>query len=192
MRMDTSGKKNSWRERIRQPKEPFNPEKEIEKEKYPSPNDIRLTHPENNSNIVIKDNGTIQMFAGDELGLKLDPNSKSFQVYSDKSLFNSNYINFSTATNGLRWNYTPFNRALANPWKEVLTTLPGGGRVLENSLTSGSPYISPAGPCVPGTATAINAINLEGENILKGFEYEKRTERYTAGIKELISDLVVV
>jgi len=187
MRMDTSGNKSSWRDRINKIKEPFNPRMEIKKEKQPSPTDMRINHPENNSNITIKDNGTIQFFANGETGIKIDPNSGSIQFLGDKALFNTDYINFNTSDEGLRWNYTPFNRALANPWVEVLTTIPGGADIIENSLTTGSPYVSPAGPCGPGTVTAMKTANLDGESVLQGFKFERRARRYANGIKEIFN-----
>jgi len=187
MRMDTSGNKTSWRDRINKLKEPFNPELEIEKEKQPSPTDVRINHPENGSNIAIKDNGTIQFFAGDDIGIKIDPNSDSIQFMGGKALFKNDYINFKTSDKGLRWNYTPFNRALANPWVEVLTTIPGGSDIIEKSLTTGSPYVSAAGPCAPGTVAAMTAANLDGESVLKGFEFERRARRFANGIKEILN-----
>ena len=192
MRMDTSGNKTSWRERIDTIREPFNPELEIQKEMQPSEDDIVMKHPENDSNIRIKDNGTIQLFAGEELGIKLDPNSNSIQHFGDKALFNTDYINFNTSDDGLRWNYTPFNRALANPWVEVLTTVPGGANILENALTSSGAFISsaPGTPAVPAGVNALMAANIDGESVLEGFEYERRARRYARGITEALRDTI--
>ena len=185
MPRDTSVKK-SWRQRMYQIKKPFNPEFELKKEPQPTPDDIIFKHPENGANIRIKDNGTIQIFADDNTGIKIDPNSGSIQHFSDKSIFQSEYINFHTDEKGLRWNYQPFNYNLANPFREVITTIPGGAKILEKLLTSPGTYLTTAGPTSPGTISGISSLNLGNEQVYEGIEAINRTKALAKGIYDSI------
>jgi len=188
MPRDTSAKK-SWRRKFHQLKRPFNPVVEIEKEKEPTPDDVIMKHPENGANIRIKDNGTIQMFAGNGTGIKIDPNSSSLQFFSDKTIFQSNYINFHTDRRGLRWNYQPLNPDLANPLKQVITTIPGGAKVIESVLTNAGAYITPSGPTTPGAASALSTINLSNEQVYQGMELINRAEILARGVGEAMGGM---
>lgn len=188
MPSDSSVKK-SWRTKFYELKRPFNPEFDLKMEAQPSPNDIVMKHPENGANIRIKDNKTIMLFADENTGIKIDPNSGSIQHVSDKSIFQSEYINFNTANRGLRWNYQPFNNSLADPWRQVLTTLPGGARTFENLLLSPGAYVGAAGPVSPGTISGISAINLSNEQVIEGQKIINRAEIYTKGIRDSIKSI---
>lgn len=67
------------------------------------PNEVGITHPENSSFFRIKDNGDIELVAGDGLAIILHPNKRSVTIVADS-------IKFMTREHGgLRWNGQLFN-----------------------------------------------------------------------------------
>lgn len=176
-------------------KKPFNPEYEIKKETQPSPTDTVIKHPDNGSYIGINDNGSIVMFTENNAGIKIDPNSKSIQMFGDKTKIRTSKIDFHTDNDGLRWNYTPFNRALANPYKEIVTanrvplTEISGTERLKDILTSpGTHTTSPTGgPTTPGTSSMIRsaAVGLSGEAAYKGVEELNKMKRIVDAVEDI-------
>lgn len=172
-------------------RKPFNPEYSIRKETLPSEDDIVIKHPANGSNIRIKDNGVIQMFAGNNLGIKIDPNYNAITFYANKANFFTPNIHFITDDNGLKWNFTPFNRALADPTSEIVTSRLFGTETLINLLTTGGAFISapPGAPVVPGTIAIIKALGFKGQKIYKGIEQVNMLSSVTNAMKEIAGQL---
>jgi hypothetical protein len=162
--------KRSWRIRKERLRDPFNPEEELKKRALPSDNDIVIKHPDNESNIRIKDNGIIQMFANGKTGIRLDPKYNSINIFADKTNMFSSSIHFLTDDNGLKWNFTPFNRALSDPLREIVTTTPMGTEALIDSLTSSGAYVAKDGPVSPGTVKSLNNFEFKGIRAYNGEE----------------------
>lgn len=67
------------------------------------PNEVGITHPENDSFFRIRDNGDIELIAGEGLGMIFHPAKRSVTIIADS-------IKFMTREHGgLRWNNQLFN-----------------------------------------------------------------------------------
>jgi len=169
MYTDSSKQDNlSWRERIKETREPFDPDERMEEEKRPSEDDIQLTHPENKSIVRIKDDGTIEAFAGKELGFKVDPQYNAITFFADKFNVVSSDTHIQTDDDGFRWNYCPLNQDMKDPFREVVTTRRFGTQVLERVLNTPGMYTTGpgGGPVSPAAASGLmELIDLEGKNV---------------------------
>lgn len=137
--MSYKNEKQSWRIRRKKSREPLNVEEKVKEEQYPTEDDIVLKNRKSGANIRIKDNGVIQMFSGD-VGIKIDPNSKSIYLKGAEKIGLESYnVHINTLGNGsgFKWNHIPFSQDLADPTREVLTTIKGGSHIIENALTTG-------------------------------------------------------
>ena len=169
--MVDKNKKESWRERLRQSRKPFNPDMEIKKETQPSDTDTVIKHPENGSNIRITDSGAIKIFADKNLGITIDPESQSITAFGEKANLRLSELNLHTDRDGFKWNYTTLNRALADPSKEILTALsPAGTEIFKKILSNPGTYTTPAGPTTPGSISALSSAKLEGVSAFKGIK----------------------
>lgn len=65
-------------------------------------NEVGVIHPTNLSFLRIKDNGDIEISAGEGLAIILHPGKKMISFVADE-------IKFLTKTNGLKWNNVKFN-----------------------------------------------------------------------------------
>lgn len=83
----------------------FNEADELEKRSTFSRREVGLTHPDNSSFIRITDTGAIEIFAGEELGLIISPETRSISIFADVVKI------FSNEDNGMRWNGMSFNYA---------------------------------------------------------------------------------
>lgn len=180
----------NWRRRIRQKRKAFNIKESFAQEAQPSDDDIVLSHPKNGSNIRIKDNGTIQFFVEGNTGLKINPNTSTISAYGDNIALASETINFHTNSDGLIWNYTPFNRSLANPLKELMTLLPGGTKIFKDVLLTEGAYLANFGvPVIPGLIKIIDTLNIQGERAYTGIEQVNMMKRMLKAAGTVGSDL---
>lgn len=76
------------------------------------PNEVALKHPVTGATVKLCDDGTIDLFAGEQLGIRLDPNTKSASIFADNIHFFGNSVSFRTQPNGLIWNGYNFNPSL--------------------------------------------------------------------------------
>ena len=184
-------KKKSWRIRKNKKREVFDPEYELKKRAMPSEDDIVLKHPNNKSNIRIKDNGIIQFFVNGKTGIKLDPKYNTINLVSDKTNMFSSKIHFMTEDDGLKWNFTPFNRALSDPLREIVTTRPFGTEALINTLTASGAYISSpsGGPVSPGTVSSLNNFDFKGIRAYKGEEKLNMLKTIEGAMRGISSEL---
>ena len=66
--------------------------------------EIALKHPEKTSVVKLTDDGMIDIFAGDQLGIRLDPNTNSINMFAQNlNLFGTN-VQFRTTPYGMSWN----------------------------------------------------------------------------------------
>lgn len=163
----------------------------MKKEPHPTKDDVVLDHPENKSNVRIKDDGTIQMFAEGGTGLKINPRTETISLFAGNIAMQGDQINFHTEDRGLIWNYTPFNRALANPTRELMTTFIGGTELFKNTLTTPGAYISsmPGTPAQPGTIQIVNSIDMKGMRAYRGIEYVNMMKRVAEGMSTITEDV---
>lgn len=65
--------------------------------------EVGVTHPDNNSFIRLRDDGSVEIFAGEEVSIVLNPISRTVTI-------NADCVKFHTRTEGgLRWNKIAFN-----------------------------------------------------------------------------------
>jgi hypothetical protein len=80
--------------------------------KYFQEDEVAIHHWDNNSVVRICDDGCIDSFASETIGVRIDPEGKSVSTFAPKiNLFGSR-INMLTKPNGLVWNKWQFNPAL--------------------------------------------------------------------------------
>ena len=156
--------KKSWRERIDNYREPVDFQEELEKEKRPSTNDVQMVHPDNKSNVKINDDGTVQAFGDQNLGIKIDPDSKAIILLADRVKVKSSEFSVNTDDRGFKWNYCPLNPDMASPFREVVTTRRFGTKLLKTVLNSPGMYANAGGPVAPAGASALmQYIDLQGK-----------------------------
>jgi len=82
------------------------------KSQYIQPNELAMKHPHNQSLIKVGDDGSILLFAGDQLGMRIDPETNSIQLFADNLHFMGKRVAFHTYPTGLWWNGYAFNPEL--------------------------------------------------------------------------------
>jgi hypothetical protein len=191
--------KKSWRLRRNEKRKTLSidVDEEVQKEAYPTKDDIVIQGRKTGSNIRIKDNGVIQMFAED-VGIKIDPNNKSIYLKgADKIGFEATDIHVNTLGNskGFKWNYVPFNDELFNPYRDILTTVKGGSEMINKAIDVGlySGYNS-AGPVTftpgPGMAS-FKAADIKNNRVYNN-KVPPAIEKYhsiTEGAKRIMNSI---
>lgn len=74
--------------------------------------EIALKHPHTGAIVKLCDDGCIDLFAGEQLGIRLDPNTETANIFADNINFFGKNVNFRTNPHGLTWNGYAFNPAL--------------------------------------------------------------------------------
>lgn len=90
----------------------FQHESEHAKDYVIKDDEIALKHPVNGAMVKVTDDGCVDLFAGDQLGIRLDPNTNSALIFADNIHFFGKTVNFRTQPNGLVWNGYNFNPSL--------------------------------------------------------------------------------
>lgn len=193
--------KESWRARTIHQDRTLDIEYSIESEKHPTEDDVVLKNQRSGANIRIGDDGTIRLFSDDNTGIIIDPNSGTIQHYCKKYKAETKEYHIQSDDDRFMWNYMPFNPALKDPFKEIVTTncvpmpLPfqaetaiSGTSIMKEILTNPGTYIG-AVPTNPGTANFIDtpAVGLEGIRAYKGIQELNILQKGVEGIKEIIS-----
>jgi hypothetical protein len=68
-----------------------------------------ISHPKKDASIKLRDDGCIDIFAGDNVGIRLDPNAGSVNIFGDKVNLWTSSTSIHTEENSLMWNYNPLN-----------------------------------------------------------------------------------
>lgn len=194
-----SDNKKSWRLRRKEKRKTLalDSKEALDKEAYPTKDDVVIQGRKTGSNIRIKDNGVIQMFAG-SVGIKIDPNYKSIYLKgADKIGFEASDVHVNTLGNGsgFKWNYIPFNEDLTNPNRDILTTIKGGAEMINNGISSGlysghnsaGPVVFNPGPGMPSFKSAQIKNNRVYSNKL-----EPEIEKYngiTKNVKKIMNNI---
>lgn len=74
--------------------------------------EVALKHPEQESIVKIRDDGSVDIFAGETLGMRFDPGTKSCTIFADDINMVSKNVNLFTDAKGFRWNRNEMNAAL--------------------------------------------------------------------------------
>lgn len=72
-------------------------------DEYYSPTEVGITHPETNGFLRLRDNGAIELFADEGVGIYFDPKTRSIVLVGDQIKF------MTKKEKGLRWNQSYFN-----------------------------------------------------------------------------------
>lgn len=83
----------------------FNDAEELARRNTFSRREVGLTHPDTSAFVRLNDRGEVEIFAGEELGIIISPQSRSISIFADvvKIVTKEDY--------GLRWNNMSFNYA---------------------------------------------------------------------------------
>lgn len=93
---------------------------------YFKQDEIGIKHPSQQSVIKLTDEGFIDIFADDQLGIRIDPHSKSINLLGDTVNILTKNFNIKTVPNGFIWNDYYFNPQLYfEDEKERMQTLNG-------------------------------------------------------------------
>ena len=76
------------------------------------PSEIALKHPDTDAIVKLTDDGFIDIFAGPQLGVRVDPNTNSINLFGDTVNVISNQFNIRTKPYGFNWNGRVFNPSL--------------------------------------------------------------------------------
>lgn len=74
--------------------------------------EIALKHAETGAVVKLTDDGHIDIFAGPQLGLRIDPNTNSINLFGDSVNVMANNFNVRTKPYGFNWNGRVFNPSL--------------------------------------------------------------------------------
>ena len=74
--------------------------------------EIALKHPWTEAIVKLTDDGMIDIFADDQLGIRVDPNTKSVNMFGDTVNIIANNLNVRTRPYGFNWNGKVFNPSL--------------------------------------------------------------------------------
>ena len=94
------------------------PDEKIKEDRWFTPREPGFTHPDNKSTVKIRDNGNIDIFAGEELGIRISPNNNSITMLCDKLNLMTSQTLLHTDDDSFIWNYWPFNPYIYQmmPW----------------------------------------------------------------------------
>lgn len=74
--------------------------------------EVALKHTDTGAVVKLTDDGFIDVFAGPQLGVRIDPNTNSINFFGDTVNVISNNFNVKTKPYGFNWNGRVFNPAL--------------------------------------------------------------------------------
>lgn len=80
-----------------------------EKDYYIKRNEVALKHPMLDSVVRLNDDGAVDIFAADALGIRLDPNTQTVNIYGEGINLFTKKLNIKTKTDGFVWNDNYFN-----------------------------------------------------------------------------------
>jgi len=71
--------------------------------------EVALKHRDTEAIVKLTDDGMIDIFASGELGLRVDPNTNSFNLFGNTVNLMATNLNMKTGAYGLTWNGKAFN-----------------------------------------------------------------------------------
>ena len=84
--------------------------------------EVALKHDETQAIVKLTDDGFVDIFAGPQLGIRLDPNTNSINLFGDSVNVIANNFNVRTKPYGFNWNGKAFNPALyTSTTQDVMT-----------------------------------------------------------------------
>lgn len=82
--------------------------------------EVALKHDETGAVVKLTDDGFIDVFAGPETGLRVDPHTQSVSLFGDNVNILANQLNVRTKPYGFNWNGHAFNPELYSEESNVL------------------------------------------------------------------------
>lgn len=80
-----------------------------DKDYYIAPTEVALKHPDLDSIVRINDDGCIDIFADQSLGMRFDPTTQTVNIYGETINMFGKKLNIKTKTDGFVWNNHYFN-----------------------------------------------------------------------------------
>lgn len=74
--------------------------------------EVALKHPETQALVKLTDDGFVDIFADDQLGIRLDPSTKSITLFGDNINILAQKFNIKTTPDGFTWNGRAFNPSI--------------------------------------------------------------------------------
>lgn len=90
----------------------INHDEERAQDDFIKPDEVALKHPQTGAIVRLRDDGCIDIFAGDQLGIRLDPQTNSINLFGERINFFGGQIHFRSKPNGLIWNGYSLNPEL--------------------------------------------------------------------------------
>lgn len=136
---------------------------DVEKQKWQFINEkeIALKHPVTGATVKVCDDGSIEMFANADTGIRMDPKENSIIFYGDALHFTTKEMKIHTKPYGFIWN----NHNL-NPY------------LYAGDKAAGKRHIP-----------KVNMETFYGQNHLPLFQEQKRKTHYDKKVQDLITDL---
>ncbi len=72
-------------------------------------NEPGFTHPHTGASVRLRDDGCVDIFCGEHVGIRMDPNAKSVNVFAEKFNVWSTTTSIHTDRDKFLWNYNPIN-----------------------------------------------------------------------------------
>jgi len=82
-------------------------------------NEPGFVHPVNHSAIRFRDDGVIDIFAEEYLGIRIDPNAQSVNIFADKFNVWSATTSIHTQRPNFLWNYMPINPDIKTMQRDI-------------------------------------------------------------------------
>jgi hypothetical protein len=76
---------------------------------YIKEKEVAMKHPETGAVVKLTDDGFVDIFADDQLGIRFDPATKSINLFGDNVNVIAKNFNIRTTPNGFTWNGRGFN-----------------------------------------------------------------------------------
>lgn len=97
--------------------------------------EVALKHNDSGAIVKLSDDGFIDVFAGPQLGIRIDPNTNSVNLFGDTVNVIANNFNVRTKPYGFNWNGRVFNPNLySGEDKSVMTTTTNKMRYSEGMI----------------------------------------------------------
>ena len=85
--------------------------------------EIALKHPDSEAIVRLTDDGFVDIFAGDALGIRIDPITNSVNLIGDNVNIVANQLNLKTKPYGFTWNGRAFDPTLYTEDKGIMTEM---------------------------------------------------------------------
>jgi hypothetical protein len=109
-------------------------ESEDTQDYYIKETEVALKHPETGAVVKLTDDGFVDVFADDKLGIRLDPATNSITLFGDNVNVIAQNFNIKTKPDGFTWNGKAFNSKIQQD-ENIMTTPKNPIRYSEGMVT---------------------------------------------------------